>query len=140
MSKAIGSLMEAQKLAMKIRPEVGGFPYLAEVLRQAGVTRNTWSLPSCQSLFLTKEGPVVMQAEPLLSGVADVPKFDLEALVRALRADQAGKSTFQEFLLASWRAGVICYDVDFAKRTVTYFGCAGEKYEESYPEVRVDPT
>jgi uncharacterized protein YbcV (DUF1398 family) len=28
------------------RPKVGGFPYLAETLRRAGVTRNLWYLPA----------------------------------------------------------------------------------------------
>jgi uncharacterized protein YbcV (DUF1398 family) len=70
-SKAIENLQAAQKRAMAIRPKVGGFPVLAEVLRQAGVRRNT------------------------------------------------------------------C-DVDFGARTVTYCGCKGERYVESYPQVSVD--
>lgn len=137
MSKAIENLQAAQQRAMSIRPKVGGFPYLAEALRQAGVTRNLWSLPSCQSLFLTKEGPVVMQGAPLVTGMADVPAFDREALIKALRTDQAGEGTFPEFLAASWRAGVVRYDVDFAARTVTYYGCNGEQYVESYPAVEL---
>ena len=60
MSKAIENLQAAQHKAMAIRPKVGGFPYLAEVLR---------------------------------------------------------------------------YDVDFAARTVAYYGCNGEEYIESYPAV-----
>jgi len=39
-------------LAMTIRPKVGGFPVLAEVLKRAGVKRNYWTLPSCQSIFV----------------------------------------------------------------------------------------
>jgi hypothetical protein len=70
-----------------------------------------------------------------VNGAADVPAFDREALVRALRADQAGNSSFPEFLAAAWRAGVVRYDVDFAARTVIYVGCAGEEYVESYPAV-----
>ena len=89
MSKAIESLLAAQKRAMAGRPKVGGFPYLAETLRRAGVTRNLWFLPACQSLFLTEQGPVVMLGAPLVSGVVDVPAFDREALIRALRIDQA---------------------------------------------------
>ena len=135
MSKAIENLQAAQKRAMAIRPKVGGFPYLAEALRQAGVTRNFWYLPACQSLFLTNDGPVVNQGAPLVSGIADVPSFDREALIRALRTDQAGESTFPEFLAASWRAGIVRYDVDFAARTVAYYGCNGELYVESYPAV-----
>lgn len=122
MSKAIDNLQAAQKRAIAIRPKVGGFPYLAETLRRAGVTRNVWSLPACQSIFLTNDGPVVMQGQPLVSGMADVPAFDREGLIKALRIDQAGDSTFPEFLAASWGSGVVRYDVDFEARTVTYFG------------------
>ena len=135
MSKAIENLKAAQQRAMAIRPKVGGFPYLAEVLRQAGVTHNFWFLPACQSVYLTNDGPVVMQGAPLMSGMADVPAFDREALIKALRTDQAGESAFPEFLAASWQAGVVRYEVDFAARTVAYYGCNGEQYVESYPAV-----
>lgn len=137
MSKAVDNLMKAMGQAAVIRPKVGGFPYLAESLRRAGVTRNLWSLPACQSLFLTGDGPVVMQGVPLVSGAIDVPTFDRVALIAALRIDQAGESTFPEFLEASWRAGVVSYDVDFGARTVAYFGCNGEKYIEAYPAVEI---
>ncbi len=137
MSNAIDTLMEAMKVAKAGRPRVGGFPYLAEVLRRAGVTRNVWSLPSCQSLYLTQEGPVVVQGTPLVNGAVDVPAFDEEALIRALRVDQAGASTFPEFLDATWRAGVVRYDVDLDARTVAYLGCNGEEYIEAYPAITV---
>ena len=138
MSKAVENLQAAQKHAMSIGPRVGGFPYLAETLRRAGVTRNIWSLPACQSIFLTNDGPVVMQGEPLVSGVADIPAFDRDGLIRALRVDQAGESTFPEFLAASWRSGIVRYDVDFEARTVTYSGCHGEEYVEAYPAVEIE--
>jgi uncharacterized protein YbcV (DUF1398 family) len=137
MGNAIDNLEVARKRAMAGRPKVGGFPYLAETLRRAGVTRNIWSLPSGQSLYLTEQGPVVSQGTPLVSGTADVPRFDREALIAALRTDQAGRSTFPEFLAASWRAGVVRYDVDFAARTVAYYGCYGEEYVEDYPAVEI---
>jgi uncharacterized protein YbcV (DUF1398 family) len=136
-SKAIDNIQAAQKQAVAIRPKVGGFPYLAETLRRAGVTRNIWSLPACQSIFLTKDGPAVMQGQPLVSGMADVPAFDREGLIKALRIDQAGESTFPEFLAASWRSGVVRYDVDFEARTVTYYGCNDEEYVEAYPAVDI---
>jgi len=137
MSKAIEKLQAAQKRAMAGRPKVGGFPYLAETLRLAGVTRNIWSLPSCQSLYLTDEGPVVSQDAPLISGTVDLPPFNGERLIAALRTDQAGNSTFPEFLAACWSAGVVRYDVDFIARNVAYFGCHGEQYIEEYPGVAV---
>jgi uncharacterized protein YbcV (DUF1398 family) len=137
MSKAIEVLQAAMRRAIEIRPRVGGFPYLAETLRRAGVTRNLWYLPACQSVYLTDLGPVVQLGAPLVSGMADVPKFDREALIAALRIDQAGQSTFPEFLSATWRAGVVRYDVDFAARTCTYFGAQNEQYAENYPAVNV---
>jgi uncharacterized protein YbcV (DUF1398 family) len=138
MSEAIENLQAAQQRAMAIRPKVGGFPYLAETLRRAGVTRNLWFLPACQSLYLTQAGPVVTLGTPLVSGLADVPPFHREALITALRTDQAGESTFPEFLLASWRAGVVRYDVDFTARTSTYYGAGGEEYIEDYPAVELE--
>lgn len=138
MSQAIDNLQEALKLAMSLRPKVGGFPYLAEVLRQAGVTRNLWSLPSCQSIYLTKYGPVVTQMPPLVNGMVDIPEFNRDALIKALRTDQAGLSTFPEFIKASWEAGVVSYDVDLEGRKVSYYGALGELYVEEYPSVEVN--
>ncbi|HLI30896.1 MAG TPA: DUF1398 family protein [Terriglobia bacterium] len=137
MSKAIENLQNALAKAVAIRPKVGGFPYLAETLRRAGVTRNIWVLPACQALYVTNEGPVVMQGEPLLSGTFEIPSFDAEALIRALRKDQAGEGTFPDFLLNSWQAGVVRYEVDFVDRTVAYYGCDGSQYIEAYPAVNI---
>ncbi len=135
MSRAIENLQKAPKRALAIGPRVGGFPYLAETLRRAGVTRNLWFLPAWQSIFLTNDGPVVSQGTPLVDGITDVPVFDRAALVSALRTDQAGESTFPEFLAASSRAGVVRYEVDFSARTVAYYACNDELYIEAYPSV-----
>jgi uncharacterized protein YbcV (DUF1398 family) len=137
MNKITEKLMKAQKHAMSIRPKIGGFPVLAEVLRQAGVQMNRWSLPSCQSVYLMKEGSVVQQGTPLVTGTHEVPKFDRAALITAIRTDQEGRSTFPEFLQAAWKAGVVGYDADFQGRKVTYYGSSGENYLEEYPAVEV---
>lgn len=137
MSTATDKLQAAQQKAMANRPKVGGFPYLAETLRQADVLSNTWTLPSCQSIYILKDGPVVFQGTPLASGMVDIPSFDEAALITAIRADQAGKSTFPEFLEATWKSGVIWYRADFFERTVTYGGVTGETYVESYPAVEI---
>jgi len=137
MSKAVENLIKAQLLAMSVRPKVGGFPYLAEALRRAGVTRNIWTLPSCQSIYLTQDGPVVSQGTPIISTMTDVPPFNREALIKALKIDQAGQSSFQEFLRSSWEAGVVSYVVDFEKRVVTYYGVLNESYAENYPAVEI---
>lgn len=75
MSAAIDNLRAAQQRALAGRPRVGGFPYLAETLRRAGVTHSQWFLPACESLYLTKDGPVVTQGTPLLSSTVDVPRL-----------------------------------------------------------------
>jgi uncharacterized protein YbcV (DUF1398 family) len=136
-SGATEKLQAAMTRAMAMRPKVGGFPVLAEILRQAGVRRNIWTLPSVESLYLTDHGAVVNLGTPLAAGFTDVPAFDREAIIRAIRIDQAGESTFPEFLLASWNAGVVRYDVDFAARHVTYYGCDGDSYVEAYPAVTI---
>lgn len=137
MSTIADKLIEAQKYAMSIRPKVGGFPVLAEALRQAGVQINRWSLPSCQSVYVMKEGSVVQQGTPLVMGVHEIAKFDRDALIKALRVDQEGKSTFPQFLEATWKAGVTDYEVDFNERKCTYFGARGESYTEEYPIVEL---
>lgn len=136
MSKAIETLVAAQRRAIEGgRPKVGGFPYLAETLRQAGVRSNVWNLPSCQSTYLTEHGAVVQQLDPLAKGTVDVPIFNENALVKALSADQAGETTFLDFLAATWQAGVVRYNVDLTGRCVTTYGALGENYTENYPKV-----
>lgn len=137
MSRAIENLETAMERAAQIRPKVGGFPYLAETLRQAGVTHNVWNLPSAESLFLTTHGPVVMQGDPLVKGTVDVPAFNRNALVSAIRADQQGETSFPEFLSSTWQAGVIRFEVNFTERAVSYFGSGGEAYVETYPQVAI---
>ncbi len=137
MSKAIENLAAAQQKAMSMRPKVGGFPHLAEVLRQAGVKKNIWTLPSCQSVYVTELGNVVSVMSSLVEGMDAIPIFDQDALIKTIRSDQAGESTFIEFLQGSWNAGVINYDVDFELRTVIYRGIGGEEYVEKYPAVEI---
>lgn len=134
---AIETLSNAQKFAFSTRPKVGGFPHLAEILKQAGVLQNLWYLPSCQSVYIMKNGNVVQQGTPLVTGLHEIPPFHQEALIKALRTDQAGQSSFPEFLDSTWKAGVIRYEVDFNARTVSYFGALGEVYIEEYPQVQI---
>ncbi len=137
MSNLSEKLLEAQKYAMSIRPKVGGFPVLAEALGQAGIRLNRWSLPSCQSIYIMIDGSVVQQGTPLVTGTFEIPKFNRELLISAIRTDQEGKSTFAEFLQSTWKSGVVSYDADFIERKVTYYGVSGESYLEAYPGVEL---
>lgn len=137
MTDAIDTLRAALERAGAVRPQVGGFPHLAESLRQAGVTRCRMTVPSNAMLYLTTAGPVAVQGEPLVTGMVDVPPFDREALIEALRADQAGLTTFPEFVQGCWKAGVVRYDVDLTARTCTYYGADDDAYVESYAAVEL---
>lgn len=137
MSDSKQKLLGAFELAMKIRPKVGGFPVLAEVLRQAGVRKNYWSLPSCQSVYVIGGEIIVQQGEPLVKGLHNVSKFDQAALIKVIRADQNGETTFPEFLEGTYLAGVTGYDVDFEARTVKYYSATGEFYLEEYPLAKI---
>ena len=137
MTNAIENLKSAMQRAMAGRPKAGGFPYLAETLRRAGVIRNLWFLPACQSLYITDKGPVAVAGTSLIADMAGIPSFNREALIAALRTDQAGDSTFPEFLMASWKSGVVKFEVDFSARTCTYYGVGDENYVESYPVVEI---
>ncbi|WP_328538222.1 DUF1398 family protein [Streptomyces sp. NBC_00344] len=137
MNSAVTHLQAALGRAAAIRPEVGGFPYLAEVLRQAGVHRCLMDVPANAMLYLTEAGPVAVQSEPLIAGTVGVTPFDREALLTALRVDQAGDSTFPEFVQGCWSAGVVRYDVDLEARECVYYGADGDSYTESYPPVEI---
>lgn len=137
MTNITQKILAAQKRAMALSPTIGGFPVLAEVLRQSGIKINRWSLPSCQSIYQMEDGAVVQQCTPLINDTQEIPKFNCDQLIMAIRKDQQGQSTFPEFLQSIWNAGVIGYDVDFLARNVNYYGVNGESYLEEYPEVEI---
>jgi len=139
MSSIIDTITAAQAHAAAVRPRVGGFPYLAEALRRAGVTAYFFDVPSMSVVYATDEGDVLQPGELLRSVKTVIPPFDEAALIAALRTDQAGLSTFPEFVEASLRAGVVRYEVDTSARTCTYYGVHGERYVEHYPEVELPP-
>lgn len=80
----------------------------------------------------------MQQVTPLTEGVTVAPAFDRDELIRVLRADQAGATTFPAFLKGVWNAGIVRYVVAFDERCVRYYGAAGDVYEESYVPVSID--
>jgi hypothetical protein len=93
---ALGAL-----LFLVIDPKVGGFPFLAETLRRAGVTRNLWFLPACESLYLTEQGPVVTQGTPLVTGTVDVPPVRPRSTHHRVANRPGWEGHIPEFLAAS---------------------------------------
>jgi uncharacterized protein YbcV (DUF1398 family) len=137
MSIAKEKIANAYQWAVANRPKVNGYPYLAEALKQAGVLRYVYHLPSCQCIYFTQYGNVASQSEALTAGMSEVPKFDQKAFIKVLRQSQMGDITFLDFLKGSWEAGVISYDADLSARKVSYYGANGESYVEDYPAVEV---
>ncbi|WP_133056409.1 hypothetical protein [Mycobacterium decipiens] len=83
MSDAIDNLEAARNRAASIRPKVGGFAYLAETLRRAGVTGYQHVVPAATGLYLTDAGPVVTQASPIVDGIAEVAPWNRDAVIAA---------------------------------------------------------
>lgn len=131
------NLKNAMSKSEKGRPKIGGFPYLAECLRQEGFTENTWYLPSGDSFYFSKEDSLIIPGKSLIEGVASYPPFSEEELIEVLRADQAGRTTFPDFLMNIWKSGVVKYEVNFIDRYVVYYGATGEEYKETYPAVEI---
>ncbi len=56
MSKAIENLQSALQRAMAGCPKAGGFPYLAETLRQAGILTTSGICPPARASITPKMG------------------------------------------------------------------------------------
>lgn len=134
---AIEKIQNAVKKARETE-ENSGFPYLAECLRQAGVLKNQWFLPAAQSIYWTENETVIVQNEPMKTGMISVSEFSADDLITAIRQNQAGETEFDAFLSAIFEAGCISYEIDFEARSCTYFGATGENYIEQYPAVQAD--
>ena len=139
MGSIITTINAAAARGFAARPKVGGFPYLAEALRQAGVTAYYFDVASSSVIYATAHGDVLQPGALLRSEKIVVPPFDEAALIRALRIDQSGESTFPEFVEATLQAGVFRYEVNTVARTCTYIGVHGEAYVEEYPAVELPP-
>jgi uncharacterized protein YbcV (DUF1398 family) len=137
MSTAIDVVQTAQQHGAAIRPATDGFPVYAEALRRSGIRAYVCTVPAASSLFVTDAGPVLSQGAPLVDGLHDVPAFDQDMLLAAIRRDKAGELTYRELLDALWAAGCVRYELDLAARTCTYLGIAGERYVERYRAVEL---
>lgn len=131
----VESVAAAQARGAARRPAVGGFPFLAESLREAGVTHIVVTVPSWTTVLTTSAGSVIQQGTPMVQGASAVPLFDQAAFVEGLRADQEGRITFPQWMERTWQAGVVWYEVDLEAHTCTYRSPGGDSYVEDYPAV-----
>jgi uncharacterized protein YbcV (DUF1398 family) len=121
----------AQARGFAARPKIEGFPYLAEAMREAGVLRLEFIVPTGTSLFTTTAGCAVIPATPVVTEPSDLPAWDEPALLAAIEADKHG-GEFPAFVAACWQAGVIRWIIDTSARTCTYHGADGDEYAEHY--------
>lgn len=134
----LNKLKNAMSKSEKVRPKVGGFPYLAECLREEGFTKNIWYLPSGDSFYFTEDDSLVIPGTPLVENITTYPSYSKDKLISALRIDQNGQTTFPEFLSNTWQSGIVKYEVNFIERYVVYYGAADEEYKETYPSVNLN--
>ncbi len=137
MDSIIDIITAAYERGMAVRPKVGGFPFLAEALRQAGVVQYDFDVPSMTVVYATARGDVLQPGRLLRAAKTIIPPYDEAALVEVIQTDQRGESTFVQFVEASLGAGVIRYEVDTIARTCSSFGVRGERYVEEYPAVEL---
>lgn len=90
-------------------------------------------------IYITDEGDLLQPGTFLRTAKTVIPAYDEDAVIEAIRVDQRGESTFPDFVEASFRAGVIRFEVDTAARTCIYFGAHAETYLEKYPAVHLAP-
>jgi uncharacterized protein YbcV (DUF1398 family) len=103
--------------------------------KTAAITTIETSIAAGGSVYHLAGGSVAQSFEPIAKTAVAVPSWDETALIAAIRADQAGRSTFTEFLRAAWNAGVTGFRVDLTERTRTYVGAGTNTYVETYPAV-----
>lgn len=135
MSETITRVLAALNVGSRLQKQENHFPHLADQLYRAGVLSCSWTLPSCQAMYVTVTGSVVISGEAMFSDPVEVAPFSEEKLLYAIREDQKAGSAFPVFLTRIWAAGVVSYRVDFAERMVTYYGSQGDEWRESYPAV-----
>lgn len=104
-------------LIFRVREQ--GAPFFADILYGAGIVSATWSLPSCECLYLTRKGHMTLEGVPLHGKPGSLPVRESQ-LCLAVNRQYDGTASFTAFLEELWRLGVMQYHVDYVHRTVTF--------------------
>ena len=109
------------------------FPESVKRMTEAGVERYCADLVRLEKYFYGAEGQTHVEALPLIDPPPIARAFSGSALKKALRAIQAGRIDYAEFLRRIMKAGVVYYDVFMGGRRAIYTGRDGDFHVEKFP-------
>lgn len=109
------------------------YPELAAKLIESGILSYTVEVAAGLMLYRLADGKTIFHDSDA-SPKAITAQFNTEQVIKAIRDNQQGRSTFPEFMEAIAVAGVRFYEATLNgdKRRVTYMGSGGF-YEEEIP-------
>ncbi len=110
----------------------GKFPEIVGRLTDAGVERYRADLRRGEKTYYLPNGEShVTRAERVDGSFADA--FDPAAVAAAIRASQANRIDYSEFLARIAAAGCVEYTVSIAGRRAVYSGRRADHYTEYFP-------
>src|SRR5579875_304514 len=120
-------LEECTRLAFENRMT---FPETVKRLAAIGVERYHADLSRLEKTYYGISGEIAQEQLPLSNPSAIGGQFSESGVVDALRAIQANKIDYGEFLRRIMEAGTVSYDVFLEGRKAIYTGRKGEFYVE----------
>jgi len=109
------------------------FPDIVKTLITEGVESYHVDLIQNHKIFYMPSGETFTESFDF-SGPSAASDFDQAAVVAALRATQARKIGYPEFLRQILAAGCTGYTVYLTGRKAVYFGRKGDFYVENFPQ------
>src|SRR5262245_22840993 len=121
------------EIAGQSKREKWPFPRTFEALKAAGVASYRFDVPSCETLFRDPQGSAVAEGIASAPRVEVAPALDPAAVAAAIRRHITEQTPFLDFRGEAARAGVLFWEVDMSRRTVTYCGEDGGQHVEEVP-------
>jgi uncharacterized protein YbcV (DUF1398 family) len=110
------------------------FPEVVKMLVDAGVESYFADLMKGEETFYLPSGEVHTE-KMKMPGTKAADVFSQEGVVAAIRAVQADRIRYPEFVKQAMAAGVAAYWAFLAGKKVIYFGRKGEFHVEEFPRV-----
>ncbi len=109
------------------------FPQIVMALAQAGLESYTVDMVRRTKTFYMPDGRTYEEGFEF-QGPPVAADFSQEQVLAAIRASQAGQSTYSQFLERILKAGTTAYSVFIHGRKAIYFGRKGEFHVENFPQ------